>query len=247
MRKLPTVSEMPRAVACAASVVKPRRPDDGEQSAAALRGSRIHAYIAARLRKWPMPDLGKTKVKHIQLGKLRRYLGHGLLFCEEAYCYHGEGSIGVEVLGENINRAYDRPGTLCGSADIIVERPHAMVVDVKTGSLPVPHPRENWQLATLAVLYWLTHPGHCLSVTGVIATLARDGSWSFEAHTWSLDDLAAIRRRIDAARATWAEAHELEVSGWGAPTTPGAHCRWCPARCEHSWRREGESENGQAA
>jgi hypothetical protein len=68
-------------------------------------------------------------------------------------------------------------------------------------------------------------------VTGVIATLARDGSWSFEAYTWQPADLVAIRRRIDDARAMWAEAHELEASGWGATPTPGAHCRFCRAIC----------------
>ena len=227
--RLPTVSEMPRATACPASVVLPRHPDDEEQSASALRGSRIHAYIAARFRRWTLPDIGKTKVHHIQLGTLRRYLGHGELRCELAMSYDGTK---VEVLGENIGRDYHRPGTLCGSADIVVVRPHALVLDIKTGSLPVASPAENWQIATLAALFALAYKVE--SVTGVIATLARDGSWTFDAHAWSLADLAAIRRRIDAAKATWQEAHEQEESGWGATPTPGAHCRFCKCVCSEN-------------
>lgn len=229
MRRLPTVSGMARAVACPASVAKPQQPDDEEQSASALRGSRIHAYIAAKLRGWELPEIGRTKVSHIDLDALRSFLGDGEIKCEAAFSYDGER---VAYLGENIGRDYGRPGTLCGSADIIVARCHMMVLDVKTGSLPVPHPRENWQLATLAALArGASWPDIVEDVTGVIAALSRDGSWSFEQHTWSLSDLAAIRRRIDAARASWAEAHELEESGWGATTNPGAHCRYCKAVC----------------
>ncbi len=225
--RLPTVSEMPRATACAASVVLPRHPDDEEQSASALRGSRIHAYIAARFRRWALPDIGKTKVHHIQLGTLRRYLGKGALLCELAMSYDGRA---VEFIGENAGRDYQRPGTLCGAADHVMFRGNsAMVLDVKTGSLPTPHPRENWQIATLAMMVGI---GYDVPVTGVIATLARDGSWTFDAHTWSLAELAAIRRRIDAAKATWQEAHEQEESGWGATPTPGSHCRFCRCRCE---------------
>ncbi len=232
MRRLPTVSEMPRATACPASVALPRHPDDGEQSAAALRGSRIHAYIAARLRKWPLPDIGKTKVSHIQLGKLRRYLGRGDVRCELAMSYDGDR---VEVLGENIGRDYNRPGTLCGAADIVaINNGFIHLIDIKTGSLPVPPPQENWQLATLATLLgWAFIDSHCI-VKGTVATLARDGSWSFDSHMWTIPQIEAIRRRIDDARAQWTEAHEAEESGWGATPTPGQHCRWCKAVCPHN-------------
>jgi hypothetical protein len=227
MRRLPTVSEMPRATACAASVALPRLPDDGEMSASALRGSRIHAHVTARFRKWSAPAIGKTKVSHIQLGKLRRYLGRGEMRCELAMSYDGSK---VEVLGENIGRDYNRPGTLCGAADLVMVRPHLLVVDIKTGSLPVPHPRENWQLATLAMMALEAYDS--ASVTGAIATLNRDGSWSFESHTWSINDVVAIEKRINAARATWTEAHEAEESGWGATPTPGHWCRFCKCVCD---------------
>jgi hypothetical protein len=232
---LPSVSGLQRAVACAASTALPLGPER-PPGAAAIRGTRIHAYIAAKLRGWELPDIGKTKVSHIDLDALRAYLGDGDIKCEAAFSYDGER---VAYLGENIGREYGRPGTLCGSADIVVVRCHMMVLDVKTGSLPVPPPAENWQIATLAAMaQGASWPAIVEDVTGVIATLNRDGSWSFEAHTWNLDGLAAIRRRIDAARATWAEAHELEASGWGATPTPGAHCRWCRCACPHAETRE---------
>jgi hypothetical protein len=231
MRKLPTVSEMPRATACAASVVKPRRAESDEPSASALRGQRIHAYVAARFRKWPLPAIGKTKVSHIQLGALRRYAGHGQLYCEPAFSYDGASA---SFIAENIGRDYQRPGTLCGSADIVVVRRDLVhVIDIKTGSLPVPSPRDNWQLATLAMMVNLALNGQNAPIKGTIATLNRDGSWDFgESHTWSQRELAAIKHRINNAHAMWAEAEQLEASGWGATPTPGQHCRWCKCVCE---------------
>ncbi len=235
MIRLPTISELHRATACTASVVLDRQPAE-ETSQAALRGQRIHAWIAARLRKWPLPNIGKTQVKHIQLGKLRRYLGHGTLRCELAMAYDAGKA---EIIGENVGRDYQRPSALCGSADIVVERPHAMIVDIKTGSYPVPSPVDNWQLATLAAVYTFARP--CVSVTGVIATLARDGSWSFDAHKWMPHDLAAVRQRLDANRERWQTAHEQHESGWGVTASPGQHCKFCKARCEHNEKQASEA------
>jgi hypothetical protein len=218
---------MQRAAVCDASVVLPRVPDNGEQSASALRGSRIHAWIAAKLRGWPLPDIGKTKVDHIDLTQLRAYLGDGELRCEMAFAFDGER---VTRLGENLGREYNAAG-ICGAADIVVVRDHMMVVDIKTGSYPVPSPRENWQLATLASFA----VDVCADVTGVIALLARDGSWTFDAHTWSRGELAEHRRRLSHRMTSqWPAALELESSGWGATKTVNAECRFCKSVCENA-------------
>jgi hypothetical protein len=224
--RLPTVSELPRATACAASVVLPRE-EEREMGAAAIRGTRIHSWIAAQLRGWPMPDIGRTKVSHINMAALREFIDQEDVLCELALSYDGTR---VEVLGENIGRDYQRPGCLNGSIDIAWQRKRmGFVLDVKTGALPVPEPRDNWQIATLSAMYAL--PFEVDHVTGVVAHLNRDGSWSFEEHTWSTAKLAAIRCMLNEHRARWTEAHALESSGWGATPTPGAHCRFCKCVC----------------
>ena len=226
--RLPSASAIQRAFACEASVLLPVVPET-EQSAAALRGSRIHAYAAARLRRWPIPDIGKTKVDHIQLGRLRRYLGHGERLCETAYSYDGARA---EYLGENCGRDYARPGTLCGSADIVMRRPKRLLVDIKSGSRSAPDVAGNWQLAALAVFEWLAFP--CDSVTAAIAKLERDGSWQFTEHTWSRANLANIRARLDAKIRQWREADEIYRAGFGATKTDGPDCYFCRCECEHS-------------
>lgn len=235
--RLPTISELPRATACAASVVLPRYPDDGTQSPSAIRGSRIHAYIASRLRKWKRPAIGKTLVNHIQLGKLRRYLGHGEIKCEFAMAWNGAST---EILGENIGRDYARPGLLCGAADILVVRPHMLVMDIKTGSRPVALPGFNWQIATLAALAFGAYPD-VDDVTGVLATLNRDGSWSFDPHTWSRPELAILLSRINSERDKWIEAQEQYDSGWGVEPSPGAECFFCKCVCPHNAKKEREA------
>lgn len=229
MLRLPTISEVPRAVLCAASVALPRE-EEREVGAAAKRGTRIHAWTFAHLRGWPLPDVGRTKVAHIDITAMRAFLEGYDIKCELALSYDGKS---VEVLGENIGREYNRPGTLCGSIDIAgIMAKHGLVIDVKTGALPVPPPVENWQVATSAGLFGLAHP-ELDDVSGVIATLARDGSWSFgEAHTWSRADLTSIVRNIDEHRTRWHNAYEMNESGWGATPSPGAHCRFCKCICE---------------
>ncbi len=242
MYKLPTISSLQRAMECPGSVVLPQLPDT-EQSASALRGSRIHSWIQSQLLGTPTPDIGKTKVSHIDMDGLRAYLGAGDIHCEAAFSYDGER---VEYLGDNIGREYNRPGTLCGAADIVVAGD--LVIDIKTGTYPVPMAKENWQLAALAMMVGMNSlqldgssntPVECVS--GLIATLARDGSWQFDEHTWSLADLAIVRKRLDEARERWSAAADLESSGWGAPVVVGRECAFCKARCQHNPRVQREA------
>lgn len=227
MLRLPTVSNLQRAMACAASTCLPLAPEK-PPGAAAKRGTLIGRVIAARCLGKPDPDMGRYRLPlgWATMAELAIRIGPGDISCERAFSYDGAK---VEVLGDDLGREYGRPGTICGAADIIALRQHAMVVDIKSGEIPAPEPVANYQLGALALFVSMAYEVE--TVTGAIAKINRDGSWDWSQHTWSLADLAAIRRRIDAARATWAEAHELEQSGWGATTAPGAHCRWCRCDC----------------
>ncbi len=227
MLRLPTVSSLQRAMACAASTCLPLGPDT-PPGAAAKRGTLIGAVIAARCTGRPDPDMGRYRLPlgWATMAELALRIGPGDISCERAFSYDGTK---VEVLGDDLGRAYGREGTICGAADIIALRKHALVVDIKSGDLPAPEPATNYQLGALAVFVSMAYEVE--TVTGAIAKICRDGSWEWSEHLWSLSDLAAIRRRIDAARAQWTEAHEAEESGWGATPTPGQWCRFCRAIC----------------
>ena len=230
MRALPTISGLQRAVACPASTALPQLPE-GPQGAAAKRGSLIHAVIAARLRQWPEPDQGRYRLPlgEKTMSELSTHLGDGELRAELAFAYNGNR---VDVLGENCGREAYRRGWLNGAADLVVIRHDALVCDVKTGQIDAPAPEDNWQLAALAMCVSMVY--EVRSVTGAIAKLGRDGEWTWSQHTWSLADLAKIRKRIDAARASWSDAAELEDSGWGTTPKPGRHCLFARCVCPHN-------------
>ncbi len=236
MYKLPTISSLQRAMECPGSVVLPQLPDT-EQSASALRGSRIHAWIAAQLTGAPSPDIGKTKVSHIDMDGLRRFLGDGEIRCEAAFSYSYERY--SQYLGDNLGRDYPDIAAINGAADILVVRPHILVVDIKTGSYPVPRPQDNWQLAALAALALDTFDAE--AVTGAIATLSRDGGWVFESYTWSTGEARIVLDRLLRSGETWSAAAELESSGWGAPVVVGRECAFCKARCQHNPRVQREA------
>jgi hypothetical protein len=206
-----------------------RNPD--EQGAAAARGTLLHACIAAELRGWEMPDIGRYQLKY-DMTALRGYLGEGDLMCELAMSYDGRGT---KLVGENVGRdAYPQDGSLCGSADIFLLREHALLADIKTGQIDAPAPEENEQLQTLAMMAEMLFRGGVKSVTGVIAKLLRDGSWVFSSHVYTLEHLRKVRDRIDAARALWLQADEIQQSGWGVEPVPGPHCRFCRSKCQHA-------------
>lgn len=222
-----SVSSLQRAFACTASTVLPRNPDT--RGAAAARGDLIHAVIASELRGWERPDTGRYRLKY-DMDVLREAVGTGILLCELAMAYDGTA---VEVLGENIGRDYKRPAALCGSADIVViDGKHAHVIDIKTGSLPVPSPLDNWQISALALFVSLFFEVD--SVTGVIAKLERDGSWQFDSARFTADALASVKKRLDERRALWAIAEEAMQSGWGVEPTPSTSCRFCRCQCPHA-------------
>lgn len=185
-----------------------------------------------------MPDLGRYKINW-SIDELRAYLGEGEILCEAAFALDHDGC--AEFLGENIGRAYPNDGRICGAADILVKRPHALLVDVKSGTYPVPEAAENWQLAALALMAydWF----HFETVTGVIVHMERGGTWRFgEPHTWDNKQLLTIHHRISHKRRKWHEAQLLHDAGFAPPTkTQGAHCFFCRARCEFGRNRESEA------
>lgn len=234
---LPTVSSLQRATACDASVVL-EQAADGPPSASAKRGTLLGAWVAASLRGWEMPNLGRYKINW-NLDELRAFLGEGEILCEAAFSLN---DIGIAFLGENIGRVYPK-GSVCGAADIVVKRKHALVADLKSGTFPVPEARDNWQIATLAMMS--SRVFEFETVTGVVVRMERGGTWSFgEKHTWDRKGLDAIHGRLMQKWRSWEEAQTLCDLGLADPVAvqnPG--CFFCRATaCQFNRANKQESE-----
>jgi hypothetical protein len=238
---VPTISSLQRATTCTASVVL-EQIGDGPQTAAAKRGTLIGGVIASELRGWPMPDVGRHKLK-INMAALRDFLGEGAIRCEAAMSLRPDGA--VENLGENVGRAYQRPGCINGAADIVVIRPHALCIDVKSGSYPVPDAADNWQVGALSSMLAMILDGDVESVSGVVAKIGRDGEWDFgKPCTWSPAELAVIRKRlVETYLVRWRDAQRLHDAGFEEPErVQGPECFFCKARCEFNRNAQEKSE-----
>ncbi len=234
---IPTISRLQTATTCNASVVLEQLAD-GPPSPSAKRGSLIGAVIASHLRGWPMPDVGKHRLK-INMEQLRAYLGDGDIRCEAAMSMRPDGS--VEDLGENLQRSYERPGCINGAADIVVVRNHALCIDVKSGSYPVPDPVDNWQVAGLAGM--LARVIDCETITGVVAKLGRDGEWDFgRPRRWNHGELAAVRFRLKAKLVEWQETQALYDAGLADPErVQNTGCFFCRTVCEYGRNAQREA------
>ncbi len=233
---IPTISRLQTATTCNASVVLEQIPQ-GPQSASAKRGTLLGSWVAASLRGWPMPDLGRYKVDW-NIDELRTYLGDGHITCEEAFSWDGDTAM---PLGENLNRNYGGTSTVCGAADIIVHRPHALVADLKSGTYPVPDARDNWQLAALAMMAADAHRFE--TVTGVVIHMERGGTWRFgERHTWDGPQLKTIALRLTSKMREWEEAQSLYDAGLADPErVQNAGCFFCRTACEYGRNAQREA------
>lgn len=230
---LPSASQLERALICPASALLPisRR----EPGAAAKRGTLIHALIAADLRGWERPSVGRYKVGY-DLDALKAHIGDGDLLCELAMTWD-PSTRRTTVHGENIGRDYPIEYGLRGTADIVVVRPHALVVDIKTGQ-PGKPASESWQLRHNAVA--LASAYGVDKVTAELAYLGKDGSWTFDAVTWGLFALEAIADDLAKFAKHMKTAGDLYADGWEPPTNPSqSTCRYCEAVCSS---RYGASE-----
>lgn len=226
---LPTASGIERAMQCTASLLLPQGPDSDNPSR--IRGNVAHAMIAHELRGrdlgWTAPDVGRHRIK-MDLLKLREWLGDGELRCELALEYEPENWV-TNVIGENVGRDYPHaPGRLYGTADIVVLRRRAIVLDVKTGRHRVTQAMNNWQLRALAVMIAAAYEVD--SVVGALAYLDKSGDWFFDAHEFSRFDIGDFATTLADKTQEWLTAKQLQDEGWQPTTTPSVEaCRWCRA------------------
>jgi hypothetical protein len=228
---LVSASNLARAIECPASGILPKG-DPIPESPASKRGSISHAWCASKLRGWPLPDVGKHKVSHIDVEALRTYLGDGEMRNELAMAWDPVKR-DTEIIGENIGRAYPEHAGIIGTADVAMIRPAAMVLDIKTGR-QMGSVADNWQVRALSVM--LAHAYDVDSVTGVLAYLNRDGSWTFDPVTWGAFALAEMSDEL----ADWAKKYrvmgELAADGWWPQANPSLEtCRYCDRQCSQRY------------
>lgn len=153
---------------------------------------------------------------------------------EIAFAHHGVTGA-VRVLGESIGREYvvedqhETPGTM----DVVIPGYRVVeVYDLKTGRTPVPPAGENPQLllGALCAVESIC-PSADAAVVG-IATIEKGAVRVTDQATVTREDLAAFEQRIVKAQRVALQVVQDIAEHRQPGVTPGAHCRYCDARCE---------------
>jgi hypothetical protein len=229
-------SSLQRSIACPASTVLPHslyRPENVEK--AANRGTIIHSFLEeytigvpreVALSRVPEGPI-RTTCSNIDLLSLIRPNTEA----EAAYVYD---TIKQEFrfIGYGLKREYgdirpniDIPGTI----DVQIRNtPLAIVSDYKTGSYPVPHPRENAQLLFFAAAVYNTNPGIEMVQAEIIRILG-NGSYKVDRSNLksiNLDSFHDVIEKLQLTRSKLGKKKKLTVKD----VNEGEHCKFCPAQ-----------------
>ena len=218
---MPSASEIQRVMECAASAQLPKVQSTSD---AAARGSAIHAYLE-RLVKGEPEDIAVQSVpEQYRLACLD--IDMTPFWAQQYSQLQSEVSIAVNVnttlarvLGSN--RAYSSvtPEEFYGTADYIGRTQDGILVvgDFKTGVANVAHPRDNWQLKTLAFALSQLHGEGEVEV----AIVKTEGETRILVHRFNAMDLAVIGSELKSLHSrlqTVANSYR-----------EGKHCDYCPA------------------
>lgn len=229
--RMPSASSLDRAERCVASLFLPiiREPSDRY----AERGSGVHAFVLRAReigRKEALAEIPK-KAPH---RRLCERLPVDLLpeggQLEVAFAYDPETDT-ARILGYNIGRQYEEHGAtfrdICGTADLQGSVGDTLVIiDWKSGYMPLPDALESWQLRFLAlagcralgfskarVAYWILREDG-----NVIEDAAELDAFDLDT---TADRLRSLVSRVFAAAAAEEEAPEVSVGEW---------CRYCECK-----------------
>ncbi len=217
-RGLPSASAMGRVIACPASVERERGRAE-EKSEVAESGTRLHAAL-------------QGAIDHTTLSEHESYLVRASMGIEEAIresLGFGAGVFGVKTERERrywLDPTNKQDVNTSGQLDVAFRKDNrVLIIDYKGGRREVAMAWENWQMATLAVLYWTNHN---------LATAPID-----EIHVAVIQPLVKPDRTI--ARYTPKEIREAgreivaalrAAKEPDAPAAAGEHCYYCRARGE---------------
>lgn len=223
-----SASKLDRALGCDASLVLPQ-VDGG--SAAATRGTELHAFVAAVASGTPRAAaLARVSDEHRYTAECLDVAaivgGRLVLAVEPAFALDPETGA-VRHLGNDIGRAYRehglRDGEIPGSTDLIVHdgaTDVVEVIDVKTGLHTTPAKR-NAQL--LFAAYCVARRLKRDTVRVALCYVDEDGGLAWDRATFDGLDLEAFASRL---RDAWRRWRALDAA---AEPTPGPWCRHCPS------------------
>lgn len=225
---LPSASKLGLAFTCLGSAVLPRVDSLNEH---ADKGNAKHAFLALCLKLGrdaalaEVPEEYRADCAALDVSELPASQA-GQWLAEVAFAFDvvsGE----ARILGENIGREYAAHGRterdIAGSADLVGLTPDAVVViDYKTGRMPVTRCRDNWQMRGLAVMA-ARALGRSRAQAAVLY-LDDDGRPRYDWASWDAFDLDGF-----AAEMQHMGGIVLDKTA-GLPTLrTGSHCRYCPA------------------
>jgi hypothetical protein len=227
---------------------------DDHENPAAEKGTEIHAFLEALLAEGILEPqrlvdpAARAVCEAIDPADVAEACAAGLgdLHVEVPFAYDPATGEATILAGEGHRGYYAAPeGSICGTADVVAlwdEGPaeggapsgRILVSDWKTGARAVEPPRENGQLAFLALCARkaLGRPGD--RVAAQIAYVESSGEIRTTGHEYSHEELERAEEVRQIARAV--EASRSAAAGGGpraARLVVGAHCRYCPAiaRC----------------
>lgn len=229
-----SASQLDRIAHCAASAVLPGA--FGVSGFGAVRGTDLHAFIYAYRKQGRDRALAAAPAElrdfcaAIDVDALDQYLTPSAVG-EAAFVYNALSGK-TRYLGENIDRRYGElvAGDIPFSPDFYDEQDDEVVdLDVKTGRVETPHPRDGWQYRVGAVA--LASRAGVSNARLVRAVIDDEARWRFDEYdanvldldAWA-DDLRAISGRLEAARAVVASGRMPDVY----PSASG--CQYCPCQ-----------------
>lgn len=203
---LPSASGMYRLAACPGSWKLEQQCPPEPESDAAAEGTLIHKALAREIAPDTLTEDQRwcyEQCRDQELRLVERFFGDADLneVREQRYWYEWQP-------GEPI---------FSGQPDVVyVKGTQAIIIDYKTGRIPVEDAASNWQLRALALAVW----SHYWDVDEVIAAIIQPRT-SAVPTVVTYDD--------DAINGTAAEMDDLfgKVFSAGASLVAGDHCKWC--------------------
>ena len=230
--KMPSASQLYRAIACPASYALPQRPN--VSSSSALRGTEIHSFLANQVDPTQgVLELSEETAEYVQRLDISSVLaGREVYAAEVTFLYNPKTQRASQNSKEVVVDYRNSQEFIGGTADLILKEPSDrwVILDWKTGT-EVEHPSQNKQLLFFAECLRSIY-GPDIEVAGEIAfldpisgkvTVVRAELPHASIDAFVVDLIEALATMRDAELAL-ASGQAIE---FGLQTGP--QCKYCPA------------------
>jgi hypothetical protein len=234
-----TFSKAPRAIQCLGSTVQPRVLE-AEIGAPAEEGHAIHAFFgaAARLGRDAALDMVPEVYREIcaafELERLPTV--NAERYSHEVAMAYDALNDRARIIGYDVGRNYGElaDGEIPGSLDVlgVTDDGEGVVLgDYKSGRVPVPPPKKNWQLKIGAVAAARRFQAR-YAIVQIIHTRKGMKPWSETARldAFDLDEAAEQLRDLVLRRKQLVKSYlQRGFAGLGDSLVRGDECRYCPS------------------